>query len=151
MNALELQQVSFIKNNLYMTNQQLAEQLSISFHRVRNLQRKYNCCRSANEVYELKSRIGKEQTGPANKNWKGGISKNNMHYKAIQLQRYPEHVRARQIVANALKAGKLIKNNCLVCGDTNTHAHHKCYDEPLNIIWLCPVCHRGIHQLKRAV
>ena len=40
-------------------------------------------------------------------------------------------------MATELKAGRLIKQPCEVCGDTNVEAHHKDYTKPLEINWLC--------------
>lgn len=83
--------------------------------------------------------------GENNPNWKGGISKNNYHYKKIQKKRYPEKIRAREKVRYALKTGKLVKESCLKCGNTETFAHHTDYGKPLEIMWLCRLHHREEH------
>jgi len=83
--------------------------------------------------------------GKDNPNWKGGISKDNYHYKKLQKERYPEKVKARQIVHNAIQSGKLVRKPCEVCGDDNTQAHHEDYNKPLDVIWLCPKHHRKKH------
>lgn len=59
--------------------------------------------------------------------------------------------RARAAVARALRRGDLIRpdvcSRCSKAGTTSDgrafiHAHHhKGYDNPLDIIWLCPACH----------
>jgi hypothetical protein len=87
----------------------------------------------------------KNHKGSNNPNWKGGISKNNYHYKLLQIERYPEKIKARVIAQRAIKSGKLIKKNCEVCGDTDTHMHHDDYNKPLDIHWLCRKHHREIH------
>ena len=48
-------------------------------------------------------------------------------------------------VARAIKSGKLVKQSCKRCGSEKTEAHHENYDEPLNIVWLCSVCHKKRH------
>ena len=87
------------------------------------------------------------QEGKKNPNWKNGISKNNYHYKKIQKERYPERIKAREMVSKALKSGKLIKP--LPCGSCGLHlnleAHHEDYNQPLKVIWLCKVCHRSLY------
>jgi len=84
------------------------------------------------------------QTGENNFNWKGGISRDNYHYKKIQRQRYPERINARNAVYHALRSGKIKKKPCF-CGKTSVQAHHLNYDCPLEVIWLCPIHHRVLH------
>ena len=83
--------------------------------------------------------------GDKNPNWKGGISKDNYHYKKIQMMRYPERIKAREAVYYAIRSGKLIKTSCQVCGNTKVTAHHDDYSKPLAVRWLCAVHHREIH------
>lgn len=86
-----------------------------------------------------------EQFGCNNPNWKGGISKNNYHYKKLQKQRYPERVMAREKVYRAITNGQLTREPCEVCGDHNSQAHHKDYRKPLEVIWLCAKHHKERH------
>lgn len=48
-------------------------------------------------------------------------------------------------VSRAVKAGKLSKLPCWICGDENVEGHHPDYDAPLDVVWLCPVHHKEIH------
>lgn len=53
---------------------------------------------------------------------------------------------AEIMVGNAIRDGKLIKQPCEVCGrEDRVHAHHCDYDKPLDVMWLCPICHRAWH------
>jgi len=83
--------------------------------------------------------------GDKNPAWKGGISKNNYHYKKLQVQRYPEKIRARRILAYAVKTEKLHRQPCRVCQTTPTFAHHEDYGKPLNVTWLCRRHHHEEH------
>jgi ribosomal protein S27AE len=83
--------------------------------------------------------------GDKNPNWRGGISKNNYHYKKIQMARYPERIRARVAVYYAIKSGKLIKGLCQACGSSVVTAHHDDYTQPLNVQWFCATHHRELH------
>lgn len=85
-------------------------------------------------------------TGNKNPNWKGGISKNHYHYKKLQVERYPERVRARRLVYNAIKSGKLIKTVCEYegCEETEVQGHHEDYSKPLEVNWLCKKHHDQI-------
>lgn len=40
-------------------------------------------------------------------------------------------------------------NECSRCGiAVKLHAHHSDYNLPLNVVWLCPRCHRREHQIN---
>jgi hypothetical protein len=59
----------------------------------------------------------------------------------------PERLKARDAVNNAVKAGKLSKQPCAVCGSSaRIHGHHEDYSKPLEVIWLCPVHHKERHR-----
>jgi hypothetical protein len=50
--------------------------------------------------------------------------------------------RARGKINNALAAGKIKKEPCASCGATeNIHGHHKDYNKPFDVDWLCAKCH----------
>jgi hypothetical protein len=56
---------------------------------------------------------------------------------------HPEKNRARDMVAKALRSGKLIKGPCEVCGTAeNVQAHHDDYSKPLEVRWMCFKHHR---------
>jgi hypothetical protein len=40
-----------------------------------------------------------------------------------------------------LRRGRLQKQPCLICGNPKAQAHHHDYSKPLEIDWLCQVCH----------
>jgi hypothetical protein len=52
---------------------------------------------------------------------------------------------AYKATRSALSQGRLTRQNCRDCADPNTHAHHEDYNKPLDIIWLCPSCHKALH------
>jgi hypothetical protein len=54
--------------------------------------------------------------------------------------------RAHNLVAQAIKTGKLTPQPCEVCGITKrVYAHHDDYDRPLDVRWLCPLHHNQHH------
>lgn len=97
----------------------------------------------------VRASFGQRQTGKNNPSWKGGISQNHYHYKLLQVQRYPERVKARSIVAGAIRAGKLVRGPCETCGVPNGHAHHGDYGKPLEVRWFCRKHHRELHRQAR--
>lgn len=56
----------------------------------------------------------------------------------------PEQTAAHNAVALAVKAGKLKKQPCSVCGAKVAYAHHEDYSKPLDVIWFCGQ-HHGEH------
>lgn len=57
----------------------------------------------------------------------------------------PEKYNARKIVFVNVRSGKLKKENCKICGNKKSEAHHKDYSKPLDIIWLCKEHHTEEH------
>ena len=55
---------------------------------------------------------------------------------------------AQAKVESAVKNGRLKKPDaCQWCEKPSSmlHGHHRDYDKPLDVIWLCPPCHAKIH------
>ena len=54
-----------------------------------------------------------------------------------------QKIRAHNMVSRAVRAGALVRQPCEHCGSTESiEAHHEDYDKPLDVMWLCPRCHR---------
>ena len=53
--------------------------------------------------------------------------------------------KARNAVYSAVRAGKLKKEPCVVCGLEKSEGHHESYDKPLEVIWLCRTHHIEEH------
>ena len=109
---------------------------------------KYCSAKCRSTVSNPKGNINglKNGKGENNSNWKGGLTKNRYRYKLIDKERYPEKVRAREIVAKAKKKGKLIPMPCFICGNEKVHAHHEDYSKPLDVKWMCIKCHHKAHR-----
>ena len=56
-----------------------------------------------------------------------------------------DKVSAHNKVARAVRAGKLKKLPCVVCGNSRSHGHHDDYTKPLEVRWLCAAHHREVH------
>ena len=56
---------------------------------------------------------------------------------------------AHILTGNAIRSGKIAKEPCEQCGKSDlVHAHHDDYKQPLNVRWLCPVCHKEWHEIN---
>lgn len=53
-------------------------------------------------------------------------------------------------VIQSLKMGRLKRKSCQHCNSTmKTHTHHKDYSKPLDVMWLCPSCHKIEHNKEK--
>lgn len=59
--------------------------------------------------------------------------------------KYPNQYKAQTAVNNAIRDKRLVKRPCEVCLNSNTHAHHDDYKQPLKVRWLCPIHHKEWH------
>lgn len=57
---------------------------------------------------------------------------------------------ARFAVQAAVKAGRMLRQPCEVCGAAMTHGHHDDYSKPLEVRWLCPEHHKAHHDAMKA-
>lgn len=62
-------------------------------------------------------------------------------------KKYPDRIRAERTLHYALQRGEIRKPECCqIClRKTELQAHHEDYDKPLDVIWVCWLCHNGIH------
>lgn len=83
---------------------------------------------------------------------------NNREFKAEYWKNYhlknQHKAKAHHAVKMEIVKGGLTRPaNCEQCGggDREIYAHHPDYSKPLDVIWLCRICHYEIHrQLKEA-
>lgn len=71
---------------------------------------------------------------------------NNFSQSQAWRNEFPNRRRAQGRVAHALRAGKLLRQPCWVCGEKAV-AHHPDYDRPLDVVWLCQSHHKQAHAL----
>lgn len=62
-----------------------------------------------------------------------------------------EKISAQRKVRSAIKSGKIFRSpSCQICNKVaKTHGHHEDYKKPLEVIWMCSVCHLYHHQKNR--
>lgn len=60
---------------------------------------------------------------------------------AQQRKNNPDKARARDIIGNEIRRGRLVPQPCQFCGKTKTQAHHPDYSKPLEVVWVCSRCH----------
>lgn len=75
-------------------------------------------------------------------------AKNTYEAMVRSRKKFTDKSRARDRVANAVKAGKVIKpDRCSKCHTVKKlDGHHEDYSKPLDVLWLCRQCHADIHK-----
>jgi hypothetical protein len=56
-----------------------------------------------------------------------------------------EKVRARKLLEDAIRHGRLTRQPCERCGTPNAEGHHEDYSRPFEVRWLCKSCHTLLH------
>jgi len=75
--------------------------------------------------------------------------------KARHRKRHPDRARARQTITWLLASGQITPQPCEAdkngrkCGVMPTQSHHPDYSRPLEIVWLCPNCHKALRSKGR--
>lgn len=70
------------------------------------------------------------------------IKELNKAWRDADARRRKCHLKVKAEIA----AGRLVRQPCVRCGNEKTHAHHEDYDKPIDVVWLCAVCHKQRHK-----
>ena len=70
----------------------------------------------------------------------------NLIYVAKWVKKNPEKQKAHKIIARVIKAGRIKKQPCQVCGNIKVDGHHPDYSKPLEVMWLCHSHHMELHR-----
>lgn len=63
--------------------------------------------------------------------------------------RNPEKIRAQNRLNYAIRKGVVKRQPCESCGTSErVHAHHDDYSKPLDVWWLCYLCHKVEHPVE---
>ena len=68
--------------------------------------------------------------------------------KAEYNAKHPGRLKAKNKIAYYVFHGRIQKpDRCSSCGRIGTvHGHHNDYSKPLEVEWLCAVCHKAVHR-----
>lgn len=112
------------------------------------------CSRACNSSMNARANHAKyPQLGERNPNFKGWRSRDKSAYKDAFRAKYPEKALAHDVVAWALRTGRLQRPTlCQRCTQGSIeplHAHHEDYTRPLMVQFLCRPCHRLVDDARR--
>jgi hypothetical protein len=71
------------------------------------------------------------------------------YYLATDKQRRIHRLKSKlavQLVGEEIRAGRLVRLPCVVCGEAKSQGHHEDYDKPLEVVWLCGEHHASRHK-----
>ncbi len=112
-------------------------------------------CKECRREYQQKYRKterGKATQRRGNKKYYQTESSKDTHRTALRKYRllYPERIKARRVVNNAIRSGRLIRpSHCESCMKKRfAESHHEDYSKPLDVDWLCNECHNKLRGLK---
>lgn len=77
-------------------------------------------------------------------------NRQSLEYLREYRKRNPKKYKAQCALNNAIRDGKVYPMPCIVCGK-DAEAHHPDYDNPLDVIWLCPAHHKEVHGAMRRI
>jgi hypothetical protein len=80
---------------------------------------------------------------------RGKIAANQRKY--LWGIRHPLEKAAHAFLRVALKAGRVKRLACAVCGNEKSQAHHENYEKPMEVVWLCARHHAERHSEMRRV
>lgn len=115
-----------------------------------------NKCKECNKADVIKNRIKR-----VNYYRKYDTERNKLDHRKersivrnkIYRKTNPKKYKAHGIVSRAIRSGKLIKgSSCESCSSLKKlNAHHDDYNQPLEVRWLCSVCHSAWHKHNEAI
>ena len=69
----------------------------------------------------------------------------NGGWQGEKARRDPVKRKAREAVREAVRRGRISRGLCAHCGSAETESHHEDYSKPMEVIWLCRLCHLAEH------
>lgn len=81
------------------------------------------------------------------KSWRKRNSERYKETEKIRRDRDRYKERARRLLYKAITRGHMVRGpKCEICGiEGKMEGHHKDYSKPLEVQWLCRICHRNKH------
>lgn len=85
----------------------------------------------------------------SSKKWKKGNAERHAELARAYRARNREKSQAQNRLNYAIRKGRMSRLPCEACGtEERVHAHHEDYSKPLDVHWLCYVCHKKAHPVS---
>jgi hypothetical protein len=123
------------ENKDSLTNREMADHLEVKIDSLTRFMTRNGISRDKEGVRKFKVSGGSE----------GGKVRCDENYVPYETKKDKKKEKARRLIREAVRQGKVIKEPCKKCGEIEVEAHHINYDEPLNVVWLCAKHHKERH------
>lgn len=115
---------------------------SVRQHRAENVEwyRAYDAKRYKEDPKVLERHKRYQKTAAGKKSMEAA----RLKWRDANAEKRAAHV----ILGHAVTDGRVCKpSTCSKCGSGGRiHGHHEDYTAPLDVVWVCPTCHRKIHE-----
>ena len=102
------------------------------------------------DTYQWRYRAAhREAMAASSRKWNATHKDECTAYSRKYRATHPERTAGRLAVYRAIRRGELCRpSSCELCGAiTLLHAHHHDYSRPVDVIFLCVLCHRTVHAM----
>lgn len=103
-------------------------------------------CKACHIATTMRTRDPEKQREANREHMRRARNRDPEKFRARERNRKPQDpvkVGARQILNAAVHSGEVIRPSCcaLCSGGGRIEAHHSNYSRPLDVLWLCTLCH----------
>lgn len=120
-------------------------------YRLKNIEKLREYDRKRYHEKRKKDPLYKKKQSVNSRKWKEA-NRDRHRERVKRWKKINQHqTKATTAVKDAVRYGRLVKaSECSKCGSKeNIEGHHHDYSKPLDVIWVCKVCHIKIHQELR--
>jgi len=128
---------------------------SDAFYRDKNTANKHRprckqCTEAARTTVMYKVREQKKKWRQKNKTRLNALARER-YLKRKELNKCKANGKARGVVAQKIRSGKVVRKPCCICGDEMGEMHHVDYSKPMKVLFLCKEHHTIWHRIERMV
>lgn len=143
----------YFENDRFIKNKKACPTCKNIFYYFHSSNRTYcslECFRASGMVNNLSTEEMREYRAERNRKYRKTYRGNEIVKKMAKNQRikFPNKIKARALVNYQLQKGLLVKPEvCSSCKKAKKlDAHHKDYEKPLDVTWICRLCHFYLHK-----
>jgi hypothetical protein len=103
-----------------------------------------SCKKNDRRVYAI---LHRDRIRETRRRWRAKHGHKWLPYFRKYYREHKKQIKAKSQLTYAIKMGRAQRgDHCQMCLSTGRlHGHHRDYSKPLEVIWLCAVCHKETH------
>jgi hypothetical protein len=103
-------------------------------------------CRDCKKAHSKATRaVYRKARLETQRKWQAANREKLIEYDRKYAKKHPDKYKARQILKQEIKMGRIERKPCEVCGEVKVDGHHDDYTKPLEVRWLCRAHHTEAH------